>query len=395
MAELNFTFSRIPRIEFGAGKLERLPELARPFGSGCLLITGGSSLERSGNLGKITRLLERDGFSFDLESVTGEPSPDLVDEISERHRGKGKDFVLAAGGGSVIDAGKAVAAMLTRGNSVLDHMEKLSDSVPHPGTTLPLIAVPTTAGTGSEATKNAVLSRTGNNGFKSSVRHENFIPRVALVDPELTLGSPPEVSASCGMDAFTQLLEAYVSTGSSPMTDALALDGMRKMRGNLIPACGGGSRDISVRCAVSYGALISGIVLANAGLGVVHGMAAAIGGLFPVPHGVFCGSVLASATAMNITRLKETAADDPALEKYASVGRMLGRLPEETPVKQACAFLVEELKAWTEKLALPRLGAYGVREKDIGPIVALSGIKNNPVPLDDKDLAEIIGSRLS
>lgn len=386
-----FRLARTPEIVFGAGRFRELPGLINRFGKTVLLVTGAVSFAASGRRDALHRLLREGAIDFSEETVSGEPTPELVDGIVSRHRVPCPAVVLAIGGGSVIDAGKAVSAMLTVEESVVRYLEGVGDRE-HPGTKIPCIAVPTTAGTGSEATKNAVLSRSGPAGFKKSLRHDNFVPDIALVDPELTAGTPAEVSAACGMDAFTQLLESFVSTKATPPTDALAASGMAAMAPNMTAACLEDAAE--ARAALAYGALLSGITLANAGLGVVHGLAGAVGGLFPVPHGIACGTLLAEATARTIALLRAAGPEGkPGLEKYAAAGRFFsGRDAGNTA--GLCDLLVEKLFAWNEVLAMPRLGEYGITEQDVPAIVAVADNKNNPAVFDAAGLAALLRSRL-
>jgi len=259
------------------------------------------------------------------------------------------------------------------------------------------VAVPTTAGTGSEATKNAVLSERGPNGFKKSFRHELLVARVALVDPDLLASCPKPLIAANGMDAFTQLLESYVSTRASPFTDALALSGLEAFRDGFWPAweedhpqaAAGYSR-------MAYASLLSGITLAQTGLGSVHGMAAPLGAMFPIPHGVVCGTLVAEATAANIQALRARAPDSEALDKYARVGELLSGRRYATPVEAADA-LVGLLREWLARLALPPLSDYGVEAGDLAKVAAGSrgsSMKTNPLVVTDAELIEVLAARL-
>jgi alcohol dehydrogenase class IV len=234
----------------------------------------------------------------------------------------------------------------------------------------------------------------GPDGFKKSLRHDSFIPDVAVIDPELTLSCPPDLTAACGMDAFTQLLESYVSTKSTAMTDALAVSGLEKIRDNLIAACTRGTKQVEVRAGMAYASFISGMTLANAGLGIVHGFAASIGGLFEIPHGVVCGTLMAPANDVTIRCLKEEVGiKSDHIRKYANVGALLsGNDPEN--VKDCCNSLIETLHEWTEKLRLPLLSDYGIKVADIERIVERTGNKNNPFILGEKQIREILLMRL-
>lgn len=389
-----FTFARCPRTFFGEGMFGRLGEIAAGFGGTALLVTGASSLDSSGKMDDLTAMLERCSIDCFHVSVEGEPSPEAVDAAVSEFHGRGVDIVLGIGGGSAIDAGKAISAMLPVGGSVLGFLEGVGTGAIHSGLKTPFVAVPTTAGTGSEATRNAVLSNVGESGFKVSLRHDNLVPDVAVVDPELTFSCPGSVTTSCGMDAFTQLLESYVSTGATPMTDALAESGIRYAVTSLVPACTWGSGNIDVRAGMAYAAYISGVTLANAGLGLVHGFASSVGGLFDIPHGVLCGTLLGPVTRANIRALTGAGSDgEEALGKYAAVGALMTG-DEAAGVEELCAALTEKIDEWTVALGVPLLGACGVRESDVERILEGTGLKNNPVTIDPDEMREILLSRI-
>ncbi len=395
---VSFAVSRLPRIVFGAGRLKELPGIVAGYGTHALLVTGNKSLRASKNWPLIADGLRAAGVTFESMAVEGEPSPALVDNAVAEFRRKGIDVVVGIGGGSALDAAKAIAGLLQPGNSVLDHLEGVGRDIPYKGPTTPYIAVPTTAGTGSEATKNAVLSVQGENGYKKSFRDDALVARVALVDPELLATCPPAVIAANGMDAFTQLLESWVSTNANPFTDALAWSGMEAVRDGFFAAYAGGDSDEARRgrAAMAYGSLLSGITLAQAGLGSVHGLASPLGAFFPIPHGVVCGTLVATATEMNVHALRERAPQSPALGKYAEVGRLLLRQPTLTD-EEARRELAAVLHEWTEKLALKRLGAYGVDAAHIPKIVANargSSMKTNPLVLTDAEIGDIVRARL-
>jgi alcohol dehydrogenase len=383
----NFNFSRAPHIRFGPGSINDLGHVISGFGKKIALITGRSSLMASGFYKRIETLLESAGVERVVNSVAGEPSPELVDEIVSSLRASNLAAVAAIGGGSVIDAGKAVSAMLKADGPVSDYLEDVG-SKQHSGLKIPFIAVPTTAGTGSEATANAVLSKPGPEGFKKSLRHVNFTPDVAIVDPELMTGCPSGVTAACGMDAFTHLLESYVSTKASPMTDALAESGLAAIKDNLVAACSTRAEDLDTRGAMAYAALVSGITLANAGLGVVHGMASAIGGRYSTPHGVICGNLVGPATRATIQKLFTVDPKHPALEKYARAGYLLAGTHFNT-IENGCDLLLHTIDTWTRKLELPSLANFGFTESDIDALIAESSNKNNPAKLDKEEIRGI------
>ncbi|MHA1274595.1 MAG: iron-containing alcohol dehydrogenase [Promethearchaeota archaeon] len=391
-----FKFARIPNIFFGAGMLKELYNLIPKYGKKVLIVTGASSLDKSGKWDEISENLEKLGINYFRIKIEGEPSPAIIDENSAKYKDENLDLIVGIGGGSVIDAGKAISAMILKEDRIKNYLEGVGNKT-HDGVKIPYIAVPTTSGTGSEATKNAVISEVGPNGFKKSLRHDNFVPDAAIIDPELILSCPPKVSASCGLDAFTQLLEAFVSPAGSPMTDALAYSGMKHMKNNIVQVCGEKAHDINARAEIAYGALMSGIALANAGLGIVHGLASPIGGFFNIPHGVVCGTLLAEATKKNIEKLKEKGTDGfLLLKKHAEIGALLAGKSrvEDHEVIKYCTILVDTLEHWIKVLKIDKLSAYGITEKDIDKIVEKAGLKNNPVELSKEDIKEILLNRL-
>ncbi|MGM0985209.1 MAG: iron-containing alcohol dehydrogenase [Pseudomonadota bacterium] len=392
-----FRLTPLPDIHFGRQGIERLPALIARYGRRILLVTGRRSFVDSPHWPALQSALAEQGVSWAHVSVAGEPSPRLVDEIVASQRGAGVEAVVAIGGGSALDAGKAVAGLLRSGTSVMDHLEGVGQGQPYPGPSVPLLAVPTTAGTGSEATRNAVLSEQGPNGFKKSFRDDQLVARVALVDPNLLAGCPSDQLAANGMDAFTQLLESYVSINASPPTDALAWSGMEAFYRSFWKALEGGPRaPVEGYPGLAYASLMSGITLAQAGLGSVHGLASPLGALFPIPHGVVCGTLLAEATAVNIAALREGEEASDALAKYARVGRLIGEAPDLSE-GDACDALVVTLREWTRRLAMPRLGEFGMTGDDLARVVAGSrggSMKTNPLVLGDEALTALLASRL-
>ena len=404
-----FSVGRLPEILFGAGRSAELVQIVRGFGSRALVVTRGPGFTDGPDWPRLAAGLREAGVEVETVGVSGEPSPSLVDEIVARTRAGGPvDVVVGIGGGSVLDTAKAVAGLLIPGNSVMDHLEGIGPELPYRGPAVPFVAVPTTAGTGSEATKNAVLSVRGPGGFKKSFRDEALVARVAIVDPDLLAGCPPELIAANGMDALTQLLESYVSARANPLTDALALSGLAATRDGLLSwfeeatagrgAAGPGSPAALARERMAYAALCSGICLAQAGLGAVHGLASPLGALFPVPHGVACGATLAAATRINAAALEERDPESAALPKYAAAARALSdggaSLGDDRTTRSA---LVRMLEDWRVRLAVPRLSAYGITEAAIPALVADSrgsSMKTNPIVLTDAEIAAILRASL-
>jgi len=387
-----FSIARLPRIEFGSGALARLPDIAAGYGHNLLLVTGLRSLDESGAGKRLFAQLAQRGLSWEQVRVSGEPSPEWIDATVAAWRKRPFDCVVGIGGGSALDAAKAIAGLLRPGNSVMEHLEGVGPELPYRGPAIPLIAVPTTAGTGSEATKNAVLSVPGH--FKKSFRDDRLVAEWAIVDPDLLATCPPELIAADGLDAFTQLLESFVSTRANPLTDALARSGIMAAH-TALPALHR-QQSATARAQMAYASLLSGICLAQTGLGSVHGLASPLGAFFPIPHGVVCGTLVASATACNITALEAREPDNPALPRYAEVGRRFA-MQKGLNGPDARRFLVDTLRRWELELALPRLSAYGIGQADLPRIVAASrgsSMKTNPVELSDAELTEILATRL-
>lgn len=391
-----FNISRLPRILFGPGAVQQLPDLAARYGKHVLLVTGRAAIRDSRIWTTLLSGLEARKMTWLDVKVETEPSPYLVDATVARLGDCEIDVVIGIGGGSALDAAKAIAGLLRPGTSVMDHLEGVGPALLYRGPAIPFIAVPTTAGTGSEATKNAVLSLHGENGFKKSFRDESLIAEYAVIDPDLLASCPAQVIAANGMDALTQLLESFVSIKANPLTDALALDGLRVTRDSLLVWYRQGASAADARAGMAYAALLSGITLAQVGLGSVHGLAAPLGAFFPIPHGVACGTLVAAATQINLQALKQRVPDSIALRKYAQLGRVLSR-DEALNDLAAQNALIDTLERWTGEMHLPRLGHYGVSANDLPRIVANSrgsSMQTNPVLLTDAEIETILRMRL-
>jgi alcohol dehydrogenase len=402
-----FSIARLPRILFGAGRSAELPAIVRAFGPRALVVTRAPGFTDGPDWARLGSALRQGGVEVETEGVSGEPSPALVDEIVARVRARGPvDVVVGIGGGSVLDTAKAVAGLLIPGNSVMDHLEGIGPELPYRGPAVPFVAVPTTAGTGSEATRNAVVSVRGAGGFKKSFRDEALVAQVAILDPDLLASCPPELIAGNGMDALTQLLESYVSVRANPFTDAIAFSGLAAARHGLVAwheeagagrgADGPGSVAAAARARMAYAALSSGICLAQAGLGAVHGLASPLGAQFPIPHGVACGATLAAATRVNIAALEQRDPENAVLVRYSAAGWLLTGKPIADD-QEARAALVSLLDAWRARLDVPTLSAFGTTEADIPAIVADSrgsSMKTNPIVLTDDEIAEILRASL-
>ena len=298
---MRFEFATAAQIVFGPGAVQETASLAKGFGRSALLVTGQGGADPSRVLGQ----LNSQGFGVTSFEVPGEPTVDLVIRGAKIAREQGCEWVIAFGGGSVIDAGKAISALLTNPGDIYDYLEVIGKGQPIPNPAAPLVAIPTTAGTGAEVTRNAVLL-SPQHRFKVSMRSPTMLPRVAIVDPELTYSLPPAVTASTGMDALTQLIEPFVSARANPIIDPICKEGIQRGARSLRKAFRSG-QDAQAREDMSLASLMGGLALANAGLGAVHGFASPIGGMFPAPHGAVCARLLGPVMQANLTALRERA----------------------------------------------------------------------------------------
>jgi alcohol dehydrogenase class IV len=382
-----FTFSRTPVLHHGEGMIKMIGTSLVPYQGNVLLVTGKKSFETSAAYPDIMDEFSRRKLTVIRCSIDHEPSPAMVDAAVSTFAEHSPEVVIAVGGGSVVDGAKAIAAMITLGTSVKDYLEVVGTQT-HPGTRLPFIALPTTSGTGSEATRNAVLSEVGPQGFKRSLRHVNFVPDIAILDPLLTLNCPQSVTAYSGMDAFTQLLESYLSTAGNPITDALAEQGLKLVSQSLMEAYRDGS-NIEARMEMSLAAYLSGITLANAGLGTVHGLAGIVGGLKNIPHGVICSRLMGPANAITVRKLRKAANSDSALSKYVKAGQLFVKVSNRSGSYYIDAFL-DIIQLWTTSMGIPTLQQYGVSDDDLRQFARLGDNKNNPVQLKEEERYELL-----
>jgi len=387
----SFQFSSLPEIIFGPGKRNELPSAVASMGAKVLLLTGSSSIYNSGHGDEIIAALDKANLEVSHEIIAREPSPVLVDQIVQKYRGNGIQVVVAVGGGSVMDAGKAISAMIPVEGNIKDYLEGVGEKE-HPGSKIPYIAMPTTSGTGSEMTKNAVISEVGEQGFKKSLRHNKFVPELAIVDPEMMLSCPARLTANSGMDAFTQLLESYVSSRANPMTDALALQGLKQIKKYLLRAFLEGEDNLETRSGMALAAMFSGITLAHAGLGLVHGFASPLGGFFDIPHGIVCGTLMAPVFAHTIDNLIDQP-DHPAMQKLIIVSKVFADFKYKKEAEYLQAFK-EKLIHITNLLEIPRLSEFGFKEESIPKIVENTSHKFHPVTLTEVQMSEILRSRI-
>ena len=382
-----FEFATATRIIFGLGSLRQVPPAAAAMGSRALLVTG-SCPQRSSELSSALNSAGVEPVPF---SVAEEPSVDLVRKGVEAAREQRCELVIAFGGGSVIDAGKAIAALLRNPGDPLNYLEVVGKGNKLELPSAPFIAIPTTAGTGSEVTRNAVLA-SPEHKVKASLRSPFMLPSLAVIDPEVTFGLPPSITAATGMDALTQLIEPYVSVRANLMTDMFCLDGIRRAARSLPRAFENG-RDPQARAGMAFASLLGGLSLANAGLGAVHGFAAPIGGELPAPHGAVCAALLPYVMEANIRALRSRDGASEALKRYKVVAEIL---TEDSAAK------AEDGAMWAaqirHRLKIPPLRTYGLTKGDVPSLVEKaarsSSMKGNPLVLWGEELQGILTSAI-
>ena len=380
---MRFDFSTAGKILFGPGVVREVAPVASRMGKRALVV-GGKSRGRTAGLIQSLKDLGMETITF---SVTREPTVEIVLEARALARAHSCDLVIGMGGGSVIDTGKAVAALLTNPGELTDYLEVIGGSKSIPDRPAPYIAVPTTAGTGTEVTRNAVIISSRHN-IKVSMRSDMMLPRLVASDPELTYSMPPDITAGTGFDALTQLIEAFVSVKANPLTDGLCREGLVRAARSLKVAYEDG-RNAAAREDMMLASLFSGIALANAGLGAVHGFAAPLGGMFEAPHGAICARLLPIVMDVNIRALKERNPGSPALPRYDQIAGILTADPGATTPQG-----VSWVERTCEDLHIPALGAIGLSQEHIRTLVEeaaqTSSIKGNPVTLNRQELTEII-----
>jgi alcohol dehydrogenase class IV len=387
-----FGLLRTPKIYCGTGEISRLPAILKNRCKRALVLTGSKAYLHNKAFAELTSGLEKEKIILDFERIEHEPTPGDIDRITGKYRNLDLQVVVSVGGGSVLDAGKAVSAMLPMTGPVAEFLEGVGTGI-HPGIKVFFVAVPTTAGTGSECTANAVLSGSVNGvAFKRSLRHENLVPDVAIVDSSLSLSCPPSTTAASGMDALTQLIESYLSVKSGPVTDALALEGIVQIHHNLIKAWEDGE-NTHARSGMAYAAMLSGITLANAGLGLIHGFASSVGASFEIPHGVVCGTMMAVVNRHNIRTILPVGEKGILIKKYVFLGKIFSGI-EARKNEWYLNFVADYLDELTDRLNIPKLGKYGVTEGDLERIAAITDHKSNPVHFEQGQLVEMLSERL-
>jgi alcohol dehydrogenase class IV len=380
---MKFEFATAGRILFGPGRIEQAGNLASDFGDRALLVTGGS-VEKAASLDAI---LHEAGLETQLFPVAGEPTIEIVQHGRQVAIESECELVIGFGGGSALDAGKAIAALIPNGEDPLEFLEVVGRGQPLLEPPLPYIAIPTTAGTGSEVTRNAVLA-SKEHKVKVSLRNAAMLPRLALVDPELTHSLPPSITASTGLDAITQLIEPFLSVKHNPMTDAICREGIRRAARSLLRAYQDGL-DTDARLQMSIASMMGGLALANAGLGAVHGFAGPFGGMFPAPHGAICAALLPHVMRVNLSALEQQGEDGDLRARFDEVAQLL--TGEITASASDGIILLTDL---ADRMEIPGLRSYGLKESDFPILIekasASSSMKGNPLQLNDQELQQIL-----
>lgn len=384
---MRFEFATATRITFGPGTVEEVPSLAAGFGQRAFVVTG----QNQERIAPLLEGLKDQGIETTTYSVVGEPTTKTALEGARQARKTSAQVVIGMGGGSVLDASKAIAALLTNSGDLFDYLEVIGRGQKLKEPSAPYIAIPTTAGTGAEVTRNAVLA-SPEHQVKVSLRSPTMLPRLAVVDPELTYSMPPAVTASTGLDALTQVMEPYVSHLANPLTDAICRQGIQRAGRSLLRAFEDG-QDTEARGDMALASLFGGLALANAKLGAVHGFAGPIGGMFPAPHGVICARLLPFVMEANVNALASRQSDSPTLARYEEIARLLTG-DDAATVDDGLAWIQELSQA----LAVPPLSEFGMKPEDIPAVVDksknASSMKGNPIVLSEKELSGILARAL-
>lgn len=384
---MRFEFAAPERIIFGGGVVNEIGALASMIGKRVLVVTGLPLAHTA----RIQDILSHTALQSIIFSVTSEPTLNIIEEAIRFVKDFSPDLVIGFGGGSAIDSGKAISALLTNPGALLDYLEVIGKGKPIIQPPIPFIAIPTTAGTGSEATRNAVLA-SPEHRIKVSLRSPMMLPKVALIDPQLTYSLPPAITATTGLDALTQLIEPYTCNNPNPISNALCQDGMRRAARSLLRAYEHGS-DASAREDLSLASLFSGIALSNARLGAVHGIAGVIGGMLAAPHGAICARLLPFVMQANLNALKTREPAHPGMARYLEVAQILTNRSNAT---------ADDGTRWVStlvtSLSIPPLSDYGISRSDFPILIqkslAASSMKGNPIPLTPEELEHILEQAL-
>ena len=384
---MGFEFATATRIIFGHGAVKDTGSIVEKMGRRAFVITGRSVERAQPLIGQLKDI----GIEVTHFSIPEEPTTQLALEAVEKARRLNCDVVIGMGGGSVLDASKVVAALLTNSGRLMDYLEVIGNGQPLKRKSAPCVAIPTTAGTGAEVTSNSVLG-SAEHRVKVSMRGPYMLPDLALIDPELTYSMPCQTTAVTGLDAFTQLLEAFVSVHANPLTDGICREGLQRAARSLKRVYLDGE-DVTARRDMCLASLFGGLALANAKLGAVHGFAGPLGGMYHAAHGALCAGLLPFVMATNIKALQSRASDSPALDRYDEVARLITGLPAAR-----AADGIVWVRNLYQQLEVEPLAAHGIEVKDFTDIVAkaskASSMRGNPIELTQEEFLEILHNAL-
>ena len=384
---MRFEFATATRIVFGHGAVKETGSIVEKMGRRIFMLTGRSPQRAQA----LIESLKDAGITATQFSIPKEPTTRLALEAVEKARRQSCDVVVGMGGGSVLDTGKVVAALLTNRGELMDYLEVVGDGQPLKRPSAPFVAIPTTAGTGTEVTSNSVLD-SPEHRVKVSMRSPYMLPDVALIDPELTYSVPPEITAVTGLDAFTQLLEAFVSVHANPLTDGICREGMQRAARSLERVYLDGN-DVGARTDMCLASLFGGLALANAKLGAVHGFAGPLGGMYHAAHGALCAALLPTVMEINLNALKSRASNPPALGRYDQVARLVTGLSDARSADG-----IDWIRDLCDRLEIKSLAAYGIEKEDFTDIAAkaqrASSMKGNPVELTEEELLAVLQKAL-
>lgn len=387
-----FNFGRIPDIYFGVGKFSLLPDLIKEFGKRILIVTGKSSFTNTPFWEELRELFELHGLEWTTTQVVEEPTPKIINQITTYYKYAQIQVVLGIGGGSVIDAAKTIAAMMHYpDDNVADYLEDFGEKI-HNGLSLPMIAVPTTSGTGAETTRFALLSEVGKRGEKKMLRHSHFVPKVAVVDARMMKSCPLDLTGATGMNAFSQLLESYLSLGANQLTDTLAFKGISYVC-KCLPRAVKSGKNVKAREGMAYASMVSGVTSSNTGLGAVNGLGLAISGKFDIPFSTVCATLVGEVNRANIIEIKKYYKENISLNKYTRVGQLLIKKRRKSD-EYYNDLLIDKIMEWTEHFKIPKLSAFGITSDDLQDIVEYTQIQNNSIPLMEESLLSILENRL-
>ncbi|MBP0029627.1 iron-containing alcohol dehydrogenase [Roseofilum sp. Guam] len=389
-----FSFSKVPPIYFGAGQVQELSNLITQFeGKRVLLMTGAKSLEASGKLDEIKTNLSRSGQVVYHRICDREPTDALIDGICAEIRDFSIDAIVSIGGGSVIDVGKAIASDIPPESGAIAHIQSLASKPCFTHPKIPLIAIPTTSGMGNEVTPKMAIDRIEARGTKTFFTHPQFIPDAVIIDPELLISCPPDLTATSGLVTLSHLIEAECALHTSVLTEAIIWSGLEALKDNLLLACAVGATSQAVRGKMAYASCASGISQSNSAIGLLQGLSLTLSSFCPIPYRIACSTLAGSALRMSLKALRTRYAQNPILLKIAKVGELFDGRTHQSP-HYYCDALVNIVEAWVQILPIPRLGQYGIRAQDLPPVIEKTLDYCPNVDLHRNEIYSILQDRL-